>query len=94
MRGAGREKGPRFQPDPDEEVTCGIPCRLADMSQPHRPELNTSAVTVLLTNEQTATLDEIAIGIRRTTGHSISRSAMIRAITTAVLPYCQEWLDC
>ena len=59
-----------------------------------KPPLSTSAVTVLLTDDRTAFIDEIAAAVRRKTGHSISRSAMIRAITTAALPYYKDWLEC
>ena len=54
----------------------------------------TSAVTVLLTNEQAALLDGAAANIRRNTGVAISRSAMLRAILSAVLPFRQEWSRC
>ena len=59
-----------------------------------KPPLSTSAVTVLLTDDKTAFIDEVAAAVRRNTGHSISRSAMIRAITTAVLAYYKDWLEC
>jgi hypothetical protein len=52
----------------------------------------TSAVTVLLTNELTAGLDEVIADLRRTTGKAISRSAMIRAFTAALLPYRGYWI--
>jgi hypothetical protein len=52
------------------------------------------AITLLLTHDQTATLDEIAAAIRRNTGQCVSRSAMIRAIATALLPYYADWLQC
>src|SRR4051794_31174737 len=38
-----------------------------------------TAVTVLLTNDETAFMDELAAEIRRRTGGCISRSAMLRA---------------
>ena len=47
----------------------------------------TSPVTVLLTNDQTATLDEISVAIRRNTGQAVSRSAILRALAAASLPY-------
>ncbi|HYP13484.1 MAG TPA: hypothetical protein VEQ63_06150 [Bryobacteraceae bacterium] len=47
---------------------------------------STSPVTVLLTNHQAAMLDEIAAGVRRDTGGVLSRSAMIRAVLSAVIP--------
>jgi hypothetical protein len=52
----------------------------------------TTAVTVLLTNAQTAMLDEIALAIRRKSGAVISRSAMIRAFIAAALPHRDWWL--
>jgi hypothetical protein len=63
------------------------------MNKPNRGEA-TSPVTVLLTNDQTATLDEISAAIRRNTGHAISRSAILRALATAALPYGNGWLRC
>ena len=54
----------------------------------------TTEVGVLLTNDQIAKLDEVAIHIRRRTGRAISRSAMIRAIVNPVLAYHQYWLSC
>lgn len=59
-----------------------------------RSASSTTAVTVLLTNEQAARLDEIRVGIRRTTGESISRSALIRAIINGLLPYQRNLLNC
>jgi hypothetical protein len=53
-----------------------------------------TAVTVLLTNDQTALLDEVAAEIRRETGGCISRSAMLRAMISALTPYAEEWLKC
>jgi hypothetical protein len=73
------------------------------MSAPHQPSPNpettataraTACVTVLLTNHQTAFIDEIAADIRRRTGHALTRSAMLRAIADAVLPYFPEWANC
>ena len=43
-----------------------------------------TAVTVLLTNDQTAFLDEVAAEIRRETGGCISRSAILRAMISAL----------
>ena len=51
-------------------------------------------VTILLTNEQTVRLNEISAGIRRRTAKSISRSALIRALISALPPYYQSFLDC
>ena len=53
-----------------------------------------TAVTVLLTNDETAFMDELAAEIRRRTGGCISRSAMLRAMLSALRPYHPEWLDC
>jgi hypothetical protein len=53
-----------------------------------------TAITVLLTNSQTALMDEVAAGIRRNTGTSISRSAMLRTMISAMTPYFREWLHC
>jgi hypothetical protein len=53
----------------------------------------TSTVTVLLTTDQTAIIDELALAIRRSTGSAISRSAMVRAMIAALLPYRKEWLN-
>jgi hypothetical protein len=53
-----------------------------------------TAVTVLLTNDQTAFLDEVAAEIRRESGGCISRSAMLRAILSALKPYAEDWLKC
>ena len=47
----------------------------------------TAAVTVLLTTEQAVKLDELSVAIRRATGKAVSRSALIRAFTAALLPY-------
>ena len=54
----------------------------------------TIAVTVLLTNDQAALLDETSTAIRRANGVVIRRSAMLRAIVSAVLPFRHEWLKC
>jgi Arc/MetJ-type ribon-helix-helix transcriptional regulator len=61
----------------------GITARTA--SQETRP------VSVLITNHQTAVLDEIAAKFRRDTGNYMSRSDMIREILSAVLPYFADW---
>ena len=53
-----------------------------------------TAVTVLLTNDQTALLDVVAVEIRRETGGCISRSAILRAMISALTPYAEEWLKC
>ena len=53
-----------------------------------------TAVTALLTNEQTALLYEVAVEIRRETGGCISRSAILRAMISALTPYAGEWLKC
>jgi hypothetical protein len=54
----------------------------------------TTDISVLLTPDQIAKFDEVAIAIRRRTGQAISRSAMIRAIIHPVLAYHQHWLNC
>jgi hypothetical protein len=65
------------------------------MNTPNSPSrIPTTEVGVLLTNDQIAKLDEVAIHIRRRTGRAISRSAMIRAIVNPVLAYHQNWLNC
>ena len=51
-------------------------------------------VAVLLTNDQVANLDQVAINLRRSTGRPLSRSAMIRAIVSSVLVYHQQWVNC
>ena len=53
-----------------------------------------SAVTILLSNTQAASMDEVTAAIRRNTGHYISRSALIRGITAAVLTRRQDWIQC
>ena len=65
-----------------------------DGPSPHTIARETTAVTILLTNEQTALLDAAAAAIRRNTGVAISRSAMLRAIVSALLPFRQEWSKC
>ena len=59
-----------------------------------KPALIQNAVTILLTNEQTMCLDQIALDMRRNSGHAISRSAIVRALICAALPYFEEWLHC
>jgi hypothetical protein len=54
----------------------------------------TTEIGVLLTNDQVANIDQVAIHIRRNTARAISRSAMIRAILNPVLRYHQQWLSC
>jgi len=54
----------------------------------------TGEVAVVLNKDQVTNLDQIAIDIRRATGYAISRSAMIRAILSAVLKYHQRWPAC
>jgi hypothetical protein len=72
----------------------GIPYRKgSSMNNPHRGDMTTD-VTVLLTNDQIATLDEISAAIRRNTGHAVSRSALLRAMATATLPFGKDWLRC
>ena len=51
----------------------------------------TRSVSVLLTNHQTARLDEIAAALRRDTGSYMSRSDMLREILSAVLPFFPDW---
>jgi hypothetical protein len=53
-----------------------------------------AAITVLLTNDQIAQLDEIAAAIRRNSGRSISRSALIRAMITAATTLRADWRLC
>jgi hypothetical protein len=59
-----------------------------------KPASIPNAVTILLTHEQIMCLDQIALDIRRNSGHPISRSAIVRALVCAALPYFEEWLDC
>lgn len=61
---------------------------------PANRSTGTSAVTVLLTRDQIATLDEMSAAIRRNTGVAISRSAVLRALATAALPHRNQWLRC
>src|SRR3954471_19693156 len=70
-------------------------CRLAFVtnSKPSSSEVRTE-VTVLLTNDQTARLDEAAAAIRRGSGKAISRSAIMRAIVTAAVACFPAWVAC
>jgi hypothetical protein len=52
------------------------------------------AITVLFPNERAVLLDEVASAIRRNTGKTISRSALIRAMTQVLTPFYREWLHC
>jgi hypothetical protein len=52
------------------------------------------AITVLFPNERAVYLDELASAIRRNTGKTVSRSALIRAMTKALTPLYNEWLHC
>jgi hypothetical protein len=52
------------------------------------------AITVLFPNGRAVYLDELAAAIRRNTGKTLSRSALIRAMTKALLPLYREWLQC
>jgi hypothetical protein len=52
------------------------------------------AITVLFPNERAVYLDELASAIRRNTGKTVSRSALIRAMTKALTPLYKEWLNC
>jgi hypothetical protein len=54
----------------------------------------TVAITVLFPNERAVYLDELASAIRRNTGKTISRSALIRAMTKALTPLYGAWLHC
>jgi hypothetical protein len=74
-------------------ATSSVPPRTS-AQVPGTEAAETSPVSILLTRHQTALMDEIAAAIRRQTGTVISRSAMLRAIAAAVLPYYPEWLDC
>ena len=58
------------------------------------PTVATVAITVLFPNERAIFLDELASAIRWNTGKTLSRSALIRAMTKALLPFYREWLQC
>ena len=59
-----------------------------------QPSTRTSEVAVLLTDDQIANLDQLAINMRRTTGCALSRSAIIRAILNAVIKHQRTWPPC
>jgi hypothetical protein len=70
-------------------------CRFAYVNKPNSPAPTpTTEVGVLLTLDQVAHLDQVAINIRRRTGRAISRSARVRAIIDPVLRYHQQWVTC
>jgi hypothetical protein len=71
----------------------GIPYRKTHMDKTNHGNA-TSPVTVLLTNDQTANLDEISAAIRRNTGQAVSRSAILRALASACLLYGENWRRC
>ena len=52
------------------------------------------AITVLFPNGRAVYLDELASAIRRNTGKTLSRSALLRAMTKALTPLYREWLEC
>jgi hypothetical protein len=52
------------------------------------------AITVLFPNDRAVYLDELASAIRRNTGKTLSRSALLRAMTKALTPLYREWLEC
>jgi hypothetical protein len=52
------------------------------------------AITVLFPNDRAVFLDELASAIRRNTGKTVSRSALIRAMTKALEPLYRGWLEC
>src|SRR3954465_8529834 len=59
-----------------------------------KPATIQNAVSVLLSQEQTMCLDQIASPLRRNSGHSISRCAIVRALCRSALQYLVEWLHC
>jgi hypothetical protein len=59
---------------------------------PNTPIDITSVVSMVLLTEQVVRLDEIAAQVRRRSGKTISRSGMIRAILSAVLPCHEDWV--
>src|SRR4051812_37034559 len=79
-------------------LSYGVPYERSStcMPEPTPPSAASAqtAVTVLLTNDQTAFLDEVAAEIRRETGGCISRSALLRAMISALKPYSEDWLKC
>lgn len=52
------------------------------------------AITVLFPNDRAVYLDELASAIRRNTGKTVSRSALIRAMAKALEPLYRGWLEC
>jgi hypothetical protein len=54
----------------------------------------TVAVTVLLTNEQIAQVDELTVVIRRNSGKAESRSALIRVLLDAPFMLRADWKHC
>jgi hypothetical protein len=52
------------------------------------------AIAVLFPNDRAVYLDELASAIRRNTGKTLSRSALLRAMTKALTPLYREWLEC
>ena len=50
-------------------------------------------ITILLTNHQTAYLDEITAAMRHETGSAISRSSLVRAMAMAAAESYREFLD-
>jgi len=71
-----------------------VPIGFVMTSTTRPPSKPTTAISVLLTSDQIAKLDQVAIAIRHRNGPAISRSAMIRAIINPVLAYHQHWLTC
>jgi hypothetical protein len=54
----------------------------------------TRSITVRLTDEDTAGLDEIALRIRRTSGKAVNRSSIIRGFLDALLRYPGTFARC
>ena len=54
----------------------------------------TSKVTVVLTNSNIACLDQTAILMRRHTGKAVDRSAIVRGILSALIPYYGQLYSC
>jgi hypothetical protein len=46
------------------------------------------------TNQQVAFLDQVAVSIRKNTGASLNRSAMLQAFIDSLQLYFQDWLQC
>jgi hypothetical protein len=80
-----------FSTPASPEFSCRLEWVIKQNTQSHKP---TTEVSILLTSDQIAQLDQVAIVIRRRTGRALSRSAMIRAIITPVLQYHPHWLNC